>query len=61
MLKLTKKQKDDFKKAFNPVVNESTIEPIPFSELEKEARNVDVLPITDEVKEAMRGFLTRGK
>lgn len=60
-MKLTKKQKDELKQALNPIVNDSTVEPIPFSELEKEARKVEVLPITDEVKEAMRGFLTRGK
>lgn len=60
-MKLTKKQKDELKKALNPIVNESTVEPIPFSELEKESRKVEVLPITDEVKEAMRGFLMRGK
>lgn len=59
MLKITKKQKDELKKAFNPVVNESTIEPIPFSELKKEARVVEVIPVTEEVKEAMRGFLTK--
>jgi len=58
-MKITKKIKDEIKKALNPIVNESTVEPVAFADLQREARAVEVLPVTEEVKEAMRGVLTR--